>query len=175
MSKGAATVDADAKTVVATDGGGHEEKTVDFVGSDVEVTLNTPAGTAKVRLKENGTYIINVKNDTIIGSAVTYTDPKLAQNMITQESLKQKIDSLHLLTEGKNVSTANRNFYILPNSAAFVTANYDAIIIGPYHKMRSAESKDGKAPEVYRFYSIKEIRETIAKLESMTGNPQPVQ
>jgi hypothetical protein len=34
--------------------------------------------------------------------------------------------------------------------------------------MRSAEKKDGEDPEVYRFYSIKEIRETIAKLQALT-------
>jgi hypothetical protein len=34
--------------------------------------------------------------------------------------------------------------------------------------MRSAEKVDGQAPEVYRFYSIREIRETIGKLEELT-------
>jgi hypothetical protein len=34
--------------------------------------------------------------------------------------------------------------------------------------MTSAASKNGEAPEVYRFYSIREIRETIGKLEDLT-------
>jgi len=34
--------------------------------------------------------------------------------------------------------------------------------------MRSAEKVDGKDPEIYRFYSIKEIREMIAKLQALT-------
>lgn len=112
---------------------------------------------------------MNVKNDTIIGSQVNYSDPQLSNQVITQEALRVKIDSLHNLVNNKNVGKATRNFYILPNSAVHLTDNFDAIVVGPFHQMRSAESKDGKAPEVYRFYSIKEIRETIAKLEGMTG------
>lgn len=169
FSKGTAEINTETKTIKATDGAGHEDKAVDFVGKNVELTLNTPAGEAKVTLTENGYYVVNVKNDTIIGSQVNYTDPQLANQVITQEALKFKIDSLENLVANKNVGKANRNFYILPNSAVHITENFDAIIIGPFHKMRSAEGKDGKAPEVYRFYSIKEIRETIAKLQGMTG------
>jgi hypothetical protein len=33
--------------------------------------------------------------------------------------------------------------------------------------MTSAASKNGEAPEVYRFFSIREIRETIGKLETL--------
>jgi hypothetical protein len=169
FSKGSVDINTDTKTIKATDGAGHEDKMVDFVGKTVELTLNTPSGDAKVTLTENGYYIVNVKNDTIIGSQVNYSDPQLSNQVITQEALRMKIDSLHNLVNNKNVGKANRNFYILPNSAVHLTNNFDAIIVGPFHQMRSAESKDGKAPEVYRFYSIKEIRETIAKLEGMTG------
>jgi hypothetical protein len=34
--------------------------------------------------------------------------------------------------------------------------------------MRSAAKINGKDPEVYRFYSIKEVRETVGKLEALT-------
>ncbi len=169
FSKGSVDINTDTKTIKATDGAGHEDKTVDFVGKTVELTLNTPSGDAKVTLTENGYYIVNVKNDTIIGSQVKLWRSQLSNQVITQEALRVKIDSLHNLVNNKNVGKANRNFYILPNSAVHLTDNFDAIIVGPFHQMRSAESKDGKAPEVYRFYSIKEIRETIAKLEGMTG------
>ena len=172
MSKGAADINTDTKTIKATDGASHEEKITMASAGKVIYTLSTPAGEATVELLENGYYIINVKNDTIIGSYQKYSDPKLAQNMITQESLKQKIDSLQLLSEGKNISATNRNFFILPNHAAKITDNKDAIIVGPYHQMRSAEKIDGKDPEVYRFYSIKEIREMIGRLQALT-EPHP--
>jgi hypothetical protein len=168
MSKGPADVNTDNKTIKATDGAGHEEKEITLKSGNVVFKLSTPAGEATVELLENGLYIVNVKNDTIIGSYQTYGDPRLAQNVITQENLKKDIDSLQLLSEGKNVSAANKNFFILPNKAQKITDNTNAIIVGPYHRMRSAEKVDGKTPEVYRFYSIKEIRETILKLQALT-------
>ena len=168
MSKGPVEINTDTKTIKATDGTGHEEKVVTVTGDKVVFKLLTPAGEATVELLENGLYVVNVKNDTIIGSYQNYGDPKLSQNVVTQINLKRRIDSLQLLVEGKNVSKANRNFFILPNKAEKITENTESMIVGPYHRMRSAEKVNGKAPEVYRFYSIKEIREIIEKLQSLT-------
>jgi hypothetical protein len=169
MSKGPADINTDAKTIKAKDGSGHEEKEVVLNGDKIVFSLSTPAGEATVQLFKNGLYIINVKNDTIIGSYQQYGDPKLAPNMIMQSKMKHDLDSLRLLVDDKNVSDANRNFYILPNHAARISDNINAQVIGPYHRMTSAEKIDGKIPEIYRFYSIKEIRETIAKLEGLTA------
>lgn len=94
MSKGPSEINTDTKTIKAADGGGHEEKTVVVSGDKVAFKLFTPAGEATIELPESGLYLINAKNDTIIGSYQQYSDPKLAHNMITQESLKQRIDSL---------------------------------------------------------------------------------
>ncbi len=168
MSKGEAEISTETNTIKATDGGGHEEKAVTLSGGKTVFKLSTPAGEATVELLENGLYIVNVKNDTIIGSFQNYSDPKVSQQVMTQETLVKQIDSLQLLSEGKNVSAANRNFFILPNTAKKITDNANAMVVGPYHRMRSAETVDGKAPEVYRFYSIKEIRETILKLQALT-------
>ena len=123
-------------------------------------------------MMDNGLYVINVKNDTIIGSYQKYTSATLAQNVITQESLKQKIDSLKLLVERKNISAANRNYFILPNQAIRISSNHLSEVVGPYHQMRTAEKVNGKEPEIYRFYSIKEIREMIVKLQALTVNKQ---
>jgi archaellum component FlaF (FlaF/FlaG flagellin family) len=171
MSKGNADIDLNAGTIGAKDGSGHVEKIINMNNKKVSFKLNTPAGEATVDLLENGLYVVNVKNDTIIGSYQKYTSADKAQNMITQESLKQKIDSLKLLVEGKNVTPANRNYFILPNQATRITDNPNAQIVGPYHQMRSAEKIDGKDPEIYRFYSIKEIREMIIKLTALTVAP----
>jgi hypothetical protein len=172
MSKGPADIDLNAGTIKSKDGAGHEEKKLDMNSKQVSFKLSTPAGEATVEMLDNGLYIINVKNDTIIGSYQKYTSAKLPQNVITQESLKQKIDSLNLLLEGKNVSAANRNYFILPNQATKISANPLAEVVGPYHQMRSAEMIDGKEPEIYRFYSIKEIREMITKLQALTVAPK---
>ena len=73
MSKGKADIDLNAHTIKASDGNGHEEKTLNINSAEISFKLNTSAGEATVQLKENGLYIINVKNDTIIGSYQKYT------------------------------------------------------------------------------------------------------
>lgn len=168
MSKGPAQYDESAKTISAKDGNGHEEKLINISSAEVALQLKGPTGEASVQFKENGLYIINIKNDTIIGSKQNYVSPKLQKDMMTQDELKVKIDSLYQLTTAKNISAANHNFFILPNQAIKITDNLDAIIVGPFHQMTTAAKVDGKEPEVYRFYSIREIRETIQKLEGFT-------
>jgi hypothetical protein len=168
MSKGAPEINTDNKTITSTDGNSHEEKMFVLGSGSYSFKLNTPAGEATVELKENGLYVINVKNDTIVGSYQNYTAPPQTTTVVTQEQLKHRIDSLQLLIEGKNISAANRNFFILPKYAVKISDNINAEIVGPYHQMRSAEKVDGKDPEIYRFYSIKEIREMIGKLQALT-------
>ncbi|NDA61385.1 MAG: hypothetical protein EBX50_05010 [Chitinophagia bacterium] len=167
MSKGEAKINAETGSIASTDGAGHTEQSV--ATSSKHWTVESPAGKAIFDLSEKGLYVVNAKNDTIIGSYQNYVSAEKAGQIISQEMLAQKLDSLKQLAEGKNVSDANRNFYILPNQAVRVTGNVDAEIVGPYHKMTSAASKNGETPEVYRFYSIKEIRETIGKLEELTS------
>jgi hypothetical protein len=109
--------------------------------------------------------VINVMNDTIIGSYQKYSDPSKTIPVMSQVELKHRIDSLQQLMEGRNVSEANKNFFILPKYAAHITSNTEAEVVGPYHQMRSAAKVDGKEPEIYRFWSIKEIREIVTKLQ----------
>ena len=168
MSKGPAQYDEAAKTISAKDGNGHDEKILNISSAEVALKLNGPTGEASINLKENGLYILNIKNDTIIGSLQNYVSTKQQKDMMSQDELKVKIESLQQLVAAKNVGTANHNFFILPNQAVKITDNLDAIIVGPFHQMTTAEKVDGKAPEVYRFYSIREIRETITKLEGFT-------
>lgn len=169
LSKGAPEINEKSGTITGKDGAGHEETSLSTSRSDWK--LESPAGKGTVDLKEKGLYVLNVKNDTIIGSFQNYVAAENVGQVVSQETVIKKLDSLRLLVEAKNISAANRNFYILPNSAALITTNIEAEIVGPYHKMTSAYAKDGAAPEVYRFYSIREIRETIGKLEVLT---QPI-
>jgi len=169
-AKGGTTVNKDTKTIDVKDGAGQEEETLEYNTADkITLQLKSSDATAPIDIAENGLYIVNAKkNDTIIGSYQKFSDPKLKQNVTTQEQLKQAIDSLQQLTEGKNISAANRNYFILPKTAARITANTDAIIVGPFHKMTAIEKKGDKDPEVYQFSSISEIREKIVKLTALT-------
>jgi len=167
--KGNSTANAETKTITVKDGPGSEEKVLDFNSAE-KVTLKIEGldADASVDIPENGLYILNAKNDTIIGSYQKYSDPKATQTVITQEQLKKDIDSLVQLTQGKNISAANKNFYVLPKQVVKVSDNIESFVVGPFHKMTSVAKQGDKDPEVYRFYSIKEIRETIEKLTKLT-------
>ncbi len=168
-AKGTATVNEATRTITASDGAGSDEKTL--LLSDKEKTsihIETTNGKTVIDIPENGYYVVNVKQDTIVGSYQKYGEAKVTKAVMTQALLNQSIDSLEQLIQGKNISVANRNFFILPMSAVKVTTNMDAFIVGPFHQMTSIEKVEGKEPEVYRFYSVKEIRETIKNLTALT-------
>ncbi len=167
--KGNSTVNEDAKTIIASEGSGSDEKIISYKTADkVDLKITGLGDEGTISIDQDGLFILNAKTDTIIGSFQKYSDPRLTQTMKTQEDLKHDIDSLKRLTEGKNISAANRNFYILPKTAVKISDNLDAFVVGPFHRMTSIEKVDGKLPEVYRFYSIQEVRETIEKLTALT-------
>ena len=167
--KGGTTVDQAAKTITFVNGTGSDEKVISYdTPEKVELKMQGLDKEATMTIDQNGLYVANAKSDTIIGSFQKYSDPKLTKSVTTQDQLKKDIDSLQKLTEGKNISAANRNFFILPKTAVRISDNIDAFVVGPFHRMTSVEKEGDKQPEVYRFYSINEIRETIAKLTALT-------
>ena len=168
-AKGTATVNEATKTITANDGAGSDEKTLLLTDKEkATITIETTNGKTAIDIPENGYYVVNAKQDTIVGSYQKYGEAKTTKTVMTQAFLKQSIDSLEQLIQGKNTSAANRNFFIPPMSAVKITNNMDAFIVGPFHQMTSVEKVEGKETEVYRFYSVKEIRETIKKLTELT-------
>jgi hypothetical protein len=167
-------INEDAKTITQKDDEGHVDKEIELKGGGkVELKVQQKDGsTSNIEIPEDGYYIVNVKaKDTIIGGYQKYSTQEEANRTITQDELKRSIDSLHQMIEGKNTSAASRTFFIPPNTAAKISSNTDATVIGPYHRMTSMEQQGNKEPEVYRFYSVKEVRETIDKLMQHTGTP----
>ena len=172
ISKGKATIDVTGKTIAVKDGAGSEEAEMLYNTADkVVLKVKSEDKEVAIDIPENGYYILNTKNDTLIGSYQNYTEagsPTDTSKMITQEMIQKSIDSLIALTEGKNVSTANKNYYVLRFTAVKVTNNVNAFIVGPFHNITTIEKDGDKMPEVYRFFSIKEIREKIEKQKAMT-------
>lgn len=164
------TIDKDGKSFSCKDTLGHNEQTVVYEDATaLDIKISSKAGDGTISIPTNGYYIANLKhNDTIIGSYQSYSAPGEESKLITQVELKAKIDSLHLLMEGKNVSAANRNFFITPNTCAKITDNTDAVIVLPYNQLPAIETQNGKMPEIYKFYTTKELREIIANLEGLT-------
>ena len=166
-----AIVDQDAKTITQKATEGHVDKTLTYGGGDkVTLTVKLLSGEKTIDIPDNGYYIVNTKDkDTIIGGFQKYSTPEEANRVMTQEQLAHNIDSLKQMVTGSNTSPANKTFFIPPYAAAKITDNTDADIVGPYHRMSSVAKVGDKEPEVYRFYSIREVRETIEKLEKLTG------
>ncbi len=165
-----AQINEEAKTITQKEETGHVDKIIQYSSGDkVVLNVKSVSGESTVEIPEDGYYIVNLKaKDTIIGGFQKYSTPEEANRVMTQEELANNIDSLKKMVNNENISAANRTFYILPGTAAKITANADAFIVGPYHRMTSTEKIGDKEPEVYRFYSIKEVKETIEKLEKLT-------
>jgi hypothetical protein len=154
-------------TVTNGDGTTHHEQELDFTGGD-PITLETESAQGKIELSatDDGLYIVNLKSDTVIGSQ-QHVGSEGGEAKITQDALKQKLDSLQKLTLGQNVSDANHNYFIVPGKIAKITANTKAKVFGPFTTIPGSFDA-GSVPEIYKFYSMKEIREIIANLQKMT-------
>ena len=160
--------DATRTNVTIGEGTAQREQELDFKSGD-PVTLNFTSAAGKLSLNatEDGLFIANLKNDTIIGS-FQHVGAEGGEARITQDALKQKLDSLQKLIANQNVNAANKNYYILPNTIAKITPETQAKAFGPYTTIPGSFDA-GSVPEIYKFYSIREIREIVAKLLIMTG------
>jgi hypothetical protein len=165
------TIDEASKVITVKDTFGHNDKEIKFPGGDKKtLTVKLSSGDQNIDIDGAGYYIVNAKaRDTIIGGYQKYSTVQEANRIMTQEELAHNIDSLKQMITGANTNPANKTFFILPYTAAKITDNTDAFIVGPYHRMTSIAKEGDKDPEVYRFYSVREVRETIDKLEKLTG------
>src|SRR5258706_8195007 len=101
--------------ITVGDGTTHHEQELEFTGSGpVTLNIQSPAGKITLEAQGDGLYIANLKNDTVIGS-YQHVGSDNGEAKITQDALKQKLDSLQKLVMGQNVSEANRNYFIAPN------------------------------------------------------------
>ncbi|QEC67855.1 hypothetical protein FRZ67_11300 [Panacibacter ginsenosidivorans] len=170
-SNNGAAIDEASKVITVKDTFGHNDKEINFSGGNKKtLTVKLSSGDQNIDIDGAGYFIVNAKaRDTIIGGFQKYSTVQEANRVMTQEELAHNIDSLKQMMTGANTNVANKTFFILPYTAAKITDNTDAFIVGPYHRMTSIEKVGDKDPEVYRFYSVREVRETIDKLEKLTG------
>lgn len=170
MVKG--TVTAAERTVTVKEGTGYSEAELVLKGNEkASLTANTSAGSKNIDIPaEAGYYILSLRSDTVVGSLQQLGTASGGGQVISQDNLKAKIDSLEQLTMGSNVSAANHNFLISPNQLVKVTSNTNARIFGPFRRVPASgiePSADGKELEVYKFSTNNEIRETVEKLKKM--------
>lgn len=161
MASGKITVEGNK--INATEGTTHNEQEVTV--KEDKIVINSSMGTKELPVDAPGLYILNIKNDTIVGS-YQHIGTDNSVKRLTQDDLKRSIDSLELLMTGANATAANRNYCIPPGKMALITGNTNAQVIGPYLKMPGS-FEGGKEYELYKFYTNKEVRETIEKLKKL--------
>jgi hypothetical protein len=154
-------------TVANGDGTTHHEQELDFTGGD-PITLNveTPQGKYTIAIPDDGLYVANIKTDTVVGSK-QHVGAEGGETKITQDVLKQKLDSLQKLATDQNVSDANQNFFIVPGKAVKLTTEVNAKVFGPFTSIPGSFDA-GSVPAIYKFYSMREMRQIIANLQKMT-------
>lgn len=160
-------------TISNGDGTTHHEQELDFTtGDPVTLNVESPQGKYTITIPDDGLYIANLKTDTVVGSRQHVGSGGEAR--ITQDALKQKLDSLQKLTQGQNVSEVNQNYFIVPGKAVRLTTETKAKVFGPFTTIPSSFDA-GSVPAIYKFYSMKEMREIIANLDKMMTKSAPAE
>lgn len=157
-------VDDSKQHITVSDGTTHHEQELDFTtGSPVTLDVQSPLGKITVTAADDGFYILNLKNDTVIGS-LRHVGADKGIPHYTQDQLKHMIDSVQKLMVGQNVSEANRNYFIAPGKLVKITTETKAKVFGPYTSIPGSFDA-GSVPEIFKFYTVPEERESIDKLQ----------
>lgn len=165
MSSGKIQVDNKSKTVNFVPGTQHNEAEITLGSNDKTVTVKSAAGDKTYDVPENGVYLLNLKSDTLIGNLVNFGSSGVPAS-ISSEQLQHIVDSTRQLINGENASDANKTYFLVPNSIKKLTTNLNAQLLNPYKNIpyKVEAGKDGKAPEIYKFYTNKQKRESLDEL-----------
>jgi hypothetical protein len=164
MASGKITVDPNNQQKISlVPGTQHNEKEIVLSGNEAtQIDVQSTDGNKTFDLQGGGSYIINLKPDTIVGGIVKYG---ASQNLtrIGLEQLDHIIDSTRQLMEGKNASDANKSYFIPPYTLKKISDNQQATLIGPYNNIPGSVKvdKEGNGPETYKFFTNKQKRESL--------------
>jgi uncharacterized cupredoxin-like copper-binding protein len=159
-------VDESKQHITVSEGTTHHEQELDFnTGSPVTLDVQSPQGKTSVTATGDGLYILNLKMDTVVGS-YQHVGAN-SKNNVTLDEAKRALDSLQKLVLDQNVSDANRNYFIAPGKMVKITAETKAQVFGPYTSIPGSFDA-GSVPEIYKFYSVPEVREIIGSLQNAT-------
>lgn len=165
MSSGKVQVDPNSKTITWEPGTQHNEAELSFSADVKTVSVKSAEGDKTFDVPENGLYILNLKTDTLIGNLVNFGSSGVPTS-ITTEQLEHIIDSTKQLIEGKNASDAGKTYFIVPKTVKKLTTNLNAQLLSPYKNIpyKVETDKDGKVPEIYKFFTAKQKRESLNEL-----------
>lgn len=165
MSSGKIQVDEATKTITLTPGNQHNEAELILTEKDKAITVKSAEGDNSFEVPEAGLYILNLKTDTLIGNLVNFGNGG-APSSISTEQLEHIIDSTQQLINGQNASDEKKTYFIVPKTIKKLTTNLNAQLINPYKNIpyKVEADKDGKAPEIYKFVTAMQKRETLNEL-----------
>ena len=167
LSSGKFKVDETQKAITLEPGNTHTEQEITYTDAGkVTVTVETPDGKKTYELPESGSYVLNLKNDTLTGGLVNYGSGPRATSM-SNEQFDKMIDSSRQLIEGRNVSDEKKTYFIVPLAVKKISAGHSVKVVGPYKGIPYSIEPDkstGKVPEVYKFFTNKQQRESLNDL-----------
>lgn len=165
MSSGKIQVDEATKTITLTPGTQHNEAELILTDKDKAVTVKSSEGDNSFEVPETGLYLLNLKTDTLIGNMVNFGNAGVPPSIST-EQLEHIIDSTQQLINGQNASDEKKTYFIVPKTIKKLTTNLNAQLINPYNNIpyKVEADKDGKAPEIYKFFTAKQKRESLNEL-----------
>jgi len=166
MASGKITADAnDPKKIKLEPGSSHNEKELVLSGGDESITVDNNGNSKSYDIKETGSYVLNLKPDTLVGGVIRYGASENSQHL-DMDQLNHIIDSTKALMTGKNASDANKSYFIPPMSIKKISSNAEAALIGPYNSIPGSVQvdKEGNGPETYKFFTNKQKQESLDKL-----------
>jgi hypothetical protein len=160
-------LDNSQKNISVTDGTTFTIKELDFSSSGgVDLTVQWPRGKMNLTTSpEDGLSIANLTADTIVGS-YQRVGVDTGQVKLTTDQVKFMIDSLYQLTGGINIAAKSRNYFIAPGKIVRITENTKAKIFPPYTQIPGGFDAS-ETPELYKFYTNREVRDIIERLSKM--------
>jgi lipopolysaccharide export LptBFGC system permease protein LptF len=164
ISSGKFTID---KTIITFEPGNqHNEQELIFKEKEkVTITVKSTDGEKTFDMTEDGTWLLNLKKDTVVGGLVNYGD-KGTPASISSEELNRIIDSTKQLMVGENTSFEKKNFNLPPYTIKKISNDLGATILSPYKLIpgKIELDKDGKAPEFYKFFTNTQKREALDEM-----------
>jgi hypothetical protein len=144
----------------------HNEQEVIFKDDKLTLTIQSTSGTNKTfDLTDNGTYLLNLQTDTLIGGIVNYGAIGMPGS-ISAEEMDHIIDSTQQLMQGLNTNDAKGPFYILPFNIKKISPKGNTKVVGSFKGIpyKNEADSDGNLPDVIKFFSVKQKRETLKDL-----------
>src|SRR5947199_9571667 len=106
-------MDQSQKNITIEDGTTQIEQELNFNSGDpIVLNITGPKGKYTLEVKEDGLFLANLKNDTVVGSMQHTGESR--HTRITQQELQSQLDSLNKLIKGQNISSASKNYFIPP-------------------------------------------------------------